>query len=114
MIDRLGYERHSRKMLIDVQACACNTRCMNEKRASSRNDLMSAREASELLPGTGYQALLRWAKTGEVPHVRLPNGRIFFRRSDIEALLEPVGGDRVPDSGGAGAATLPGLGKAGR
>lgn len=74
---------------------------------------MSAREASELLPGTGYQALLRWAKTGEVPYVRLPNGRIFFRRSDIEALLEPVVGDRASDSGAEGPATLPGLGKAG-
>lgn len=78
---------------------------------------MSAREASELLPGTGYQALLRWAKTGEVPHVRLPNGRIFFRRSDIEALLEPVGGDAQAVPRGAeepgGPATLPGLGKAG-
>ena len=75
---------------------------------------MTAREASELLPGTGYQALLRWAKTGEVPYVRLPNGRIFFRRSDIEALLEPVGGDRAPHGGSGGAAVLPGLGKAGR
>ena len=67
-----------------------------------------------MLPATTAPTLVRWAKAGNVPHVRLPSGRYMFRRSDIEALLEPVGGDRASDSGGAGAATLPGLGKAGR
>lgn len=53
-------------------------------------ELLNAREAAELLPGVGSQALLRWARQGEVAHVRLPNGRVYFRRSDVEALLEPV------------------------
>lgn len=62
---------------------------VNEKRTSGSDDLLSAKDASQLLPGVGYQALLRWARSGEVAHVRLPNGRVFFRRSDIEVLLEP-------------------------
>lgn len=53
-------------------------------------ELLNAREAAELLPGVGSQALLRWARQGEVAHVRLPNGRVYFRRADIEALLTPV------------------------
>ena len=52
--------------------------------------LLTARQASELIPGVGAQALLRWARQGQIPHVRFPNGRVYFRRSDVEALLEPV------------------------
>lgn len=51
---------------------------------------MSGREAAALLPGVTYQTLLRWAKAGDVPCVRYPSGRFYFRRSDIEALVTPV------------------------
>lgn len=51
---------------------------------------MSGREAAALLPGVTYQTLLRWAKAGEIPCVRYPSGRFYFRRSDIEALVTPV------------------------
>ena len=85
---------------------------MNEKRTSREGDeLLSARAASEIVPGVGYQSLLRWAKAGDVPHVRLPNGRVFFRRSDIEALLEPVS---TEGRGQARDVPIPGLGRAGR
>ena len=43
-----------------------------------------------MLPGVSYQSLLSWARTGKLPHLRLPNGRVRFRRSDIEALLTPT------------------------
>ncbi len=32
----------------------------------------------------------RWAKEGRLAHVVLPNGRVRFRLSDVEALLRPV------------------------
>jgi hypothetical protein len=58
---------------------------------TSRRDLLTAKNAAALLPGaSSYQSLLRWARQGKVPFVRLPSGRMFFRRSDIEALLAPV------------------------
>lgn len=75
---------------------------------------LSSAQAASMLPATTAPTLVRWAKAGNVPHVRLPSGRYMFRRSDIEALLEPVGGDRAPHGGSGGAAVLPGLGKAGR
>lgn len=85
---------------------------MNELRTSHDPDeLLGARAASEMLPGVGYQSLLRWAKAGDVPHVRLPNGRVFFRRSDIEALLEPVSPERSTQTRDV---PIPGLGRAGR
>lgn len=61
---------------------------MNEN-PISEEDLLSAQEASELLPGTSTQAILRWARTGKIPTVKLPSGRRFFRRSDVEAILQP-------------------------
>lgn len=56
---------------------------------NSEDELLSAREASELLPRTSPQVLLRWARTGKMPAVTLPSGRRFFRRSDVEAILQP-------------------------
>ena len=81
---------------------------------SGSSDLLTADQAAALLPGANRAQLMRWARDGLVPSVQyVPRGQRLFRRSDIEALLEPVVGDRAPH-GGAGAAMLPGLGKAGR
>lgn len=108
-----------------------HTRCMTSRVASVQTEVLTPREASELTKLGAPRTFQRWAKDGKLPHIVLPNGRVMFYRKDIEALMErkaadggvgvepssigePVGGDRVPDSGGAGAATLPGLGKAGR
>jgi len=57
-------------------------------------ELLPAKDAAALIPGaSSYQSLLRWARQGKVPFVRLPSGRMFFQRSDIEALLRPVDAD---------------------
>ena len=53
--------------------------------------LIDPHSAAALLPGVSYQSILRWARYGKIPFVELPSGRKFFRRSDIEALLTPVG-----------------------
>ena len=78
------------------------------------DDLLTSHTAVKMLPGVSYAQLMRWAR-GTVPSVQyVPRGPRWFRRADIEALLEPVVGDRAPDSSAEGPATLPGLGAAGR
>lgn len=88
---------------------------MSERNPNDRpiiDDLLTSREAVALLPGVSYAQLMRWAREGSVSSVQyMPRGPRWFRRSDIEALLEPVIGGRAPDSG---AAVLPGLGETGR
>ncbi len=34
-----------------------------------------------------------WARTGKLTHVRLPSGRVCYRKSAILALLVPVGSE---------------------
>lgn len=71
---------------------------MNDNRASEPEfTLLRPMEATALLPGVSYQSLMRWARQGKVAHVKLPNGRILFRRSDIEDLLAPVDPKVDPD-----------------
>ena len=81
-------------------------------------DLLTSHAAVEMLPGVSYAQLMRWAREGTVPSVQyVPRGPRWFRRADIEALLEPVVGDRAHGNGVEDAenlAMLPGLGKAGR
>lgn len=57
---------------------------------SGDGDLLCPEGAAKLLPATTATTLRRWAAKGKITHVRLPNGRLFFRREDIDALLEPV------------------------
>ena len=91
---------------------------MHDVQPVDEGEWLSSAQAAAMLPATTAPTLVRWAKAGNVPHVRLPSGRYMFRRSDIEVLLEPVGGDAQAVPRGAeepgGPATLPGLGKAGR
>ena len=57
---------------------------------SAESELLCAEGAAKLLPLTSAATLRRWASKGQIAHVRLPNGRLFFQREAIEALLEPV------------------------
>lgn len=36
------------------------------------------------------RTFLRWARDGQLAHIKLPNGQIRFRREDIEAMMIPV------------------------
>ena len=72
------------------------------------HNLLTAAEAAALLPQTTSQTVLRWAKEGQLPYVELPGGRRrrkFFRREDIEALLQP----RVAPSAGSPAESPDGV-----
>ena len=56
-------------------------------------ELISPKELALLLPSTSVSTVQRWARKGKIPHVKLPSGRYFFRRSDVEALLRPSSGE---------------------
>lgn len=59
----------------------------------SADELLSARQVSELFPGIGSPATVRrWAREGKIPHVKLPGGRRLFRRSDFEQLIAQAPG----------------------
>ncbi|WP_210581082.1 helix-turn-helix domain-containing protein [Actinomyces succiniciruminis] len=59
-------------------------------RADLAPELLTSTEAAALIPDCQPQTLRRWARRGKVPAIILPNGRFRFRRSDIEALLQPA------------------------
>lgn len=40
--------------------------------------------------GVSTETLRRWAKQNKVRHVKLPSGRRYFLRSDLEAMLTPL------------------------
>jgi excisionase family DNA binding protein len=48
--------------------------------------LLTAREVAPLL-GISIAVLLRWARYGKVPSVKLPSGAVRFRPSAIELWL---------------------------
>lgn len=51
-----------------------------------------------MIPTCNEQTLRRWARSGRVPAVQLPSGKLLFVREDIEELLVP----RFLTSEGAG------------
>lgn len=63
-------------------------------------ELLSLKEASKLLPAVTPVTLRRWANTNKVAHIRMPNGRLWFEREAIQALMTPV----VPEAGTDGVA----------
>lgn len=61
---------------------------MSENNLSAGEQLLSARQVSELFPSVGTPATVRrWAREGKIPHVKLPGGRRLFRRADFEQML---------------------------
>ncbi len=49
-------------------------------------DTFEAARILEVSPDT----VRRWARNGDVKHVRLPSGRLRFEEGDIRSLLQPV------------------------
>ena len=66
------------------------------------SDLLTAREAAQILPSTSAATVSRWARDRLIPYVELPNGRRFFERTDIEKLMTrvPVRNEAVLSGGG--------------
>lgn len=50
---------------------------------------LTTADAAAIL-GVSHETLRRWAKANKVRHVRLPSGRRYFLRADLDAVLAPV------------------------
>jgi excisionase family DNA binding protein len=48
--------------------------------------LLTARAVAERLD-VAPATILRWARQGNLPHIRLPSGAVRFRESDVEGRL---------------------------
>lgn len=57
--------------------------------AESPGDLLTAPEVAARLHVTD-ETVRAWAKSGKLTHIVLPSGGRRFRRSDVDAILEPV------------------------
>lgn len=55
------------------------------------DEALTPSQAASLLPNTSVDSIRRWIRSGALPAQKLPNGRYFVRRGDVEALLSPVG-----------------------
>lgn len=55
-----------------------------------KDELLSLAEASMLLPAVTPITLRRWARSGKVAHIKMPNGRLWFKREDVLVLMKPV------------------------
>lgn len=53
--------------------------------------LMTTGEAATHL-GVSVGTIRRWAKTGRIPHVIMPSGRLRFRAEDLTGSLRQVEG----------------------
>ena len=61
---------------------------------SDADPVLTTGQVAELF-GVTAQTVHAWTEAGKLPHFRTPGGQRRFRRSEVEALLEPVDG---PDS----------------
>ena len=62
---------------------------MTRRNTSDLPEIMTPREAATTGIATA-RTFIRWAESGKIRAIRLPNGRFRFRRADIEALLLPT------------------------
>lgn len=76
-----------------------------------QNAIIDTFEAAQILE-VSPDTVRRWARNGDVRHVRLPSGRLRFNEGDIRSLLQPVlarGTDGVLSE----SRSLPGVGESG-
>lgn len=71
------------KWCLTTVLCVCHTLAVQDS-----TDLSTG--AAAALIGVSDETLRRWVEQGRVRHLRLPSGRLRFRREDVEALLVPV------------------------
>lgn len=60
-------------------------------------DLLRIGEAAEIL-GVTAETVRNWTAKGKLPALLTPGGHRFYRRSDVEAALTPIG---TTDAGAA-------------
>ena len=63
---------------------------VNYNKEPDFGEYFSPTQAAALLPNTSVDSIRRWIRSGALPAQKLPNGRYFVRRGDVEALLSPA------------------------
>lgn len=79
---------------------------VHEMKEPDAGEALTPSQAASLLPNTSVDSIRRWIRSGALPAQKLPNGRYFVRRGDVEALLSPVG----PSAPGTEDGVFPGQG----
>lgn len=77
------------------------------------DEALTPSQAAALLPNTSVDSIRRWIRSGALPAQKLPNGRYFVRRGDVEALLSPAlpsASSSATSSGSSVDGVLPGQG----
>ena len=63
---------------------------VHEMKEPDAGEALTPSQAAALLPNTSVDSIRRWIRSGALPAQKLPNGRYFVRRGDVEALLSPA------------------------
>jgi hypothetical protein len=63
---------------------------VHQMKEADVNEALTPSQAASLLPNTSVDSIRRWIRSGALPAQKLPNGRYFVRRGDVEALLSPA------------------------
>ena len=63
---------------------------VHEMKEPDAGEALTPSQAASLLPNTSVDSIRRWIRSGALPAQKLPNGRYFVRRGDVEALLSPA------------------------
>lgn len=63
---------------------------VHEMKEPDVGEALTPSQAASLLPNTSVDSIRRWIRSGALPAQKLPNGRYFVRRGDVEALLSPA------------------------
>lgn len=63
---------------------------MNSRYSSELPVVVTADQAAEMTGVASGRTFLRWARDGQIAHIKLPNGHVRFRREDIEEILKPT------------------------
>lgn len=82
---------------------------VHEMKEPDAGEALTPSQAASLLPNTSVDSIRRWIRSGALPAQKLPNGRYFVRRGDVEALLSPAV-PSTPSVPGVEGVELPGQG----
>ena len=63
---------------------------VHQMKEADVDEALTPSQAASLLPNTSVDSIRRWIRSGALPAQKLPNGRYFVRRGDVEALLSPA------------------------
>lgn len=63
---------------------------VHQMKETDVDEALTPSQAASLLPNTSVDSIRRWIRSGALPAQKLPNGRYFVRRGDVEALLSPA------------------------